>query len=451
MHEGMFQRLINVFHEAFDRLGLQVGLGVLEDQAVLIHKAMTVQTRNYHNLEHVFKLIDEENPIQTLAALYHDIVYYQVDLGFLPQIYTIISPYILERDESFLLVESPEPDDDLFDLTLTVFGMQPGRWLSPEDGLNEFLSALVMTKKLKGILPEPELLKIALCIEATIPFRGTTASGDDHTYMLEQRGLQAAEKHHLSINRTEIEQAVKVAVKFANRDVENFAETDVSCFLDTTWKLLPELNVPLRSSDVYTIREYRLALQGMESFLSSLCPEVVFHQYRGVPTDAAYQQMVQRAGSNIETARDYLRVKLVAQAILEALAEQTGGDAPLSLFMGDLPHEGARPQRLENFLPETPIPSWVDESTPVYKLLAAGRRGEVGYDLKTAPTSLFLYKHLKPEAIIQLLELAHQMFAGHLSSSEFLAEVEPAVRVAIARACSEMVFTRRQLLLKYTE
>ena len=451
MHEGMFHRLINVFHESFDRLGVQVGLGVLEDQAVLIHKAMTVQTRNYHNLEHVFKLIDEENPIQTLAALYHDIVYYQVDLGFLPQIQTIISPYILERDESFLLVEFPEPDDDLFDLTLTVFGMQPGRWLTPADGLNEFLSALVMTKKLKGILPEAELLKIALCIEATIPFRGTTASGDDHTYMLEQRGLQAAEKHHLAINRTEVEQAVKVAVKFANRDVENFAETDVSCFLDTTWKLLPELNVPLRSSDVYTIREYRLALQGMESFLSSLCPEVVFHQYRGVPTDAAYQQMVQRAGSNIETACDYLRVKLVAQAILEALAEQTGGDAPLSLFMGDLPHEGARPQRLENFLPETPIPNWVDELAAVYKLLAAGRRGEVGYDLKTAPTSLFLYRNLKPEAIIRLLELAYQMFAGRLSTSEFLAEVEPAVRVAIARACSEMVFTRRQLLLKYTE
>jgi hypothetical protein len=451
MHEGMFQRLINVFHESFDRLGVQVGLGVLEDQAVLIHKAMTVQTRNYHNLEHVFNLIDDDDPIQTLAALYHDIVYYQVDLGFLPQIYTIISPYILERNESFLLVESPDPDDDLFDLILTIFGMQPGRWLTPTDGLNEFLSALVMTKKLKGILPEQELLKIALCIEATIPFRGTTASGEDHTYKLEQRGLQAAEKHHIPINRTEVEQAVRVAVRFANCDVENFAETDTSSFLDTTWKLLPELNVPLRSSDVYTIREYRQALQGMESFLSSLCPEVVFHQYRGVPADADYKLMVERAGRNIETAREYLRVKLVAQAILEALAELTGGDAPLSLFMGDLPHEGARPQRLENFLPEIPIPSWVDEAAPVYKLLAAGRRGEVGYDLKTAPTSLFLYKQLKPDAIAQLLELARQMFAGRLSCSEFLAEVEPTARIEIARACAEMVFTRRQLLMKYTE
>ncbi len=89
--EGMLQRLINVFRESFDRLGVSVGLDVLEDQAVLIHKAMTVQTRNYHNLEHVFDLIEADNPIQTLAALYHDIVYYQVDLGFLPQIHLLIS------------------------------------------------------------------------------------------------------------------------------------------------------------------------------------------------------------------------------------------------------------------------------------------------------------------------------------------------------------------------
>jgi hypothetical protein len=418
---------------------------------VLIHKAMTVQTRNYHNLGHVFNLIDEENPIQTLAALYHDIVYYQVDLGFLPQIHSMISPYVLEESGSFLLVQSPLPNDKLYTLTLAVFGAQPGQSLSPANGLNEFLSALVMNKKLGWILPEKDLLKVTLCIEATIPFRGPTANGEDYSYTLERRTLLAAEIHGILIDQAEIEQAVKLAVKFANRDVENFAELDVSYFLDTTWKLLPELNVPLRSSDVYTIREYRQALQGMENFLTYLCPEVVFHHYRGVPADEAYKQMVQRAGKNIETAREYLRVKLVAQAILEALAELTGGDAPLTLFMGDLPHEGARPQRLEHYLPDTPIPGWVDADAAVYKLLAAGRRGELGFDLKTAPTSLFLYKQLKPEAITRLLDLARLMFTNRLSAGEFLMQVEPAVRVAIARACAEMVYTRRDLLLKFAE
>ena len=449
--EGMLQRLINVFRGSFDRLGVPVGLDVLEDQAVLIHKAMTVQTRNYHNLEHVFNLVDEEDPIQTLAALYHDIVYYQVDLGFLPQIHSIISSYIREQSGSFLLADPPSPGDELYSLTLAVFGRQPGQTLSPENGLNEFLSALVMNKKLGWILPEKDLLKVTLCIEATIPFRGPSANGEDYSYMLERRARLAAEKQGLSISQEEIEQAVKLAVKFANRDVENFAEPDASCFLDTTWKLLPELNVPLRSSEVYTVREYRQALQGMENFLTYLRPEVVFHHYRGVPTDEAYHKMVQRAGRNLETARKYLRIKLVAQAILEALAELTGGDAPLTLFMGDLPHEGARPQRLEDYLPDTPVPGWVEVDAPVYKLLAAGRRGEVGFDLKTAPTSLFLYKRLKPEAITRLVDLARQMFSGQLSSGEFLAQVEPGVRAAIAHACAEMVFTRRDLLAKFAE
>ncbi len=449
--EGMLQKLINVFRGSFERLGAPVGLDVLEDQAVLIHKAMTVQTRNYHNLEHVFNLIDEEDPIQTLAALYHDIVYYQVDLGFLPQIRLIISSYIREQSGSFLLVRSPDPEDELYGLTLAVFGRQPGQSLSPANGLNEFLSALVMNKKLGWILPEKDLLKITLCIEATIPFRGPSVDGEDYSYTLARRAGLATEKRGLPLDQEQIEQSVKLAVEFANRDVENFAEPDASCFLDTTWKLLPELNVPLRSSDVYTICEYRQALQGMENFLTNLSPEVVFHHYRGVPPEETYRQMVQRAGRNIETAREYLRVKLVAQAILEALAELTGGDAPLTLFMGDLPHEGVRPPRLEDYLPDTRMPGWVEADAPVYKILAAGRRGILGFDLKTAPTSLFLYKRLKPEAITRLLDLARQMFSGQLSSGEFLAQVEPGVRAAIARACAEMVFTRRELLLKFAE
>ena len=136
---------------------------------------------------------------------------------------------------------------------------------------------------------------------------------------------------------------------------------------------------------------------------------------------------------------------------LPALAELTGGDAPLTLFMGDLPHEGARPQRLEDYLPDTPTPGWVNAEASVYKLLDAGRRGELGFDLKTAPTSLFLYKRLTPEAIIRLLDLARRMFSGRMSSREFLAQVEPNVRMAVARACAEMVFTRRELLLKFAE
>ncbi len=81
------------YTEAFEALQLTVEGKKLEEMAVLIHRAMTVQARHYHNLEHVFGFVDPDNPIQTLAGLYHDIVYYQVDQGFLPEILEIISPY----------------------------------------------------------------------------------------------------------------------------------------------------------------------------------------------------------------------------------------------------------------------------------------------------------------------------------------------------------------------
>jgi len=61
----------------------------------------------------------------------------------------------------------------------------------------------------------------------------------------------------------EIEDTIVGAVVFANRDVDSFAEKDASVFLDGTWKLLPETNVALRSGRIYSIKDYRLALQKM--------------------------------------------------------------------------------------------------------------------------------------------------------------------------------------------
>lgn len=79
MHEGNLQRLIFLFKGAFDSLGVVVPLVKIEDLSVLIYKGMTVQARNYHNLDHVFSLTDAQSPIITLSALFHDLVYCQVD------------------------------------------------------------------------------------------------------------------------------------------------------------------------------------------------------------------------------------------------------------------------------------------------------------------------------------------------------------------------------------
>lgn len=450
MSEGTIQRLIGIFNHAFQQLGVEVDLDTLEDFSVLIHKAMTVQARNYHSLDHVFTFLDADDPIPTLAALFHDIVYYQVDLGFLPEILEIISPYVHQDGEDFRIASEGHPEDRAFALTLGAFGLLPGQTVRPTTGLNEFLSAVVMNKTLEGIVPEKDLLKMTFCIEATIPFRGPSDQGENPFNLLEERLRRLVKQFGIEMPDQEIENAIRTAVHIANIDVASFAEPDVGVFLDSTWKLFPEMNVPLRSRTVYTIREYRQALQSTERFFRTVDPQRIFHHYKGEPTEAEFQQMVERARFNISTGAQYLRVKLLAQAILEALAEVSGGDAPLSLFTGDLPKDGERPLRLEDFLPEIPTPEWVDPNSVVYTLLAFGRAGEQPeFDLDTSPMSTFVYKMLPPQEIERSLALTREMFAGNINAHDFLGQLDPAVVAPIARASAAMVFTRSQYLMKY--
>lgn len=449
MQIGTVQKLISIFDQSFKRLNLQVSLDRLEMLAVTIHRGMTAQARHFHTLEHVFAFVDSDDPIGTLASLYHDIVYYQVDMGFSPHIWELIAPYISQVNGEFCVSEKIEPDDHLVWLALEVFDFRPGQHLSSPAELNEFLSALVMNKQLGDLLSEKDMLRMDLCIEATIPFRGVTPSGESHFEEMERRLSEIAKRHDIELTEQELIDTLRTAVMFGNKDIENFAESDPGRFLDNTWKLLPETNAALRLPDVYSIGTYRLALQKMETFFNNLDPEVVFNQYRGVPHDQEYQQMVRYARSNIKVAREYLKLKILSMTVLEALAIVTGGDAPVSLFMGDVPREGVSIKRLEYFLPELEDSAWVDHSSVIYKLLDSGRASETSFDMKNSPLSLFVYKIVPPEKISPYLDLAQEMFEKRLDAHDFLMKIDKNLVKATAHASSMMVFTRRQALLKY--
>lgn len=449
MQAGTVQKLITIFNQSFQEMGITVSLEKLENLAVTIHRAMTVQARHFHTLEHVFAFVDPADPIRTMAALYHDVVYYQVDMGFSPQIWELIAPYVRKENDEFYVAENLPADDRLVLLTLDVFNLQKGQKLSSVDALNEFLSALVMNKQLGGLVREKDLLCMTLCIEATIPFRGLTPEGQSHFEVMEQRLQEISERYGLGLSEHEVIETVKIAVMFSNKDIENFAEVDPGRFLDNTWKLLPETNAALRLPDVYSIGTYRQALQKMEVFLVGLNQESVFNQYRGIPPDDEYHHMTRYARNNIVIAREYLKLKILATSILEALAIATGGDAPLSLFMGDIPREGVSIKRLEYFLPDVDEPAWVDQHSMMYHLLETGRSSDTSFDMKNSPLSLFIYKTMPPEKIAEALGRAEDFFEGRLSAHDFLTGFNPAVVQPIARASSIMVFTRRQALLAY--
>lgn len=449
MQVGTVQKLITIFSESFQKLGQEVPLGKLEDLAVTIHRAMTVHARHFHTLEHVFSFVDQEDPIRTLAALYHDIVYYQVDMGFSPQIWQIISPYITQSNGDFFVAADISPDDRVAVLMLDIFDLQPGQKLSSVAALNEFLSGLVMARQLSGIVPEKDLLRMTLCIEATIPFRGRNAAGQNHFESMEARLPAILAKYGIDLSKEDLVQIIQTSVIFANKDIENFAEADPGRFLDNTWKLLPETNAALRLPDVYSIGTYRMALQKMVQFFNGLDPDSVFNQYRGVPADDDFAMMASRAHNNITVAREYLKIKILSMVILEALAVATGGDAPVSLFMGDVPREGVSIKRLEYYLPEMPTPAWVDANATIFRLLDSGRASDTSFDMRNSPLSLFIYKTIPLETIEQYLEIAQEMIQGKISAHEFLTRLDKKLVSPIAQASSIMVYTRRAALMQY--
>jgi len=449
MHVGAVQKLISIFNQSFRDLGVKVSLGKLEALSVTIHRAMTVQARHFHTLEHVFNFVDPDNAIVSLAALYHDIVYYQVDMGFSPQIWQLISPYVRRENDIFYLMENIPTSDRAYYLTLEIFDLRPGQQLSSVAALNEFLSAMVMNKQLSGIVSEKDLVLMTICIEATIPFRGFTPDGKNHFDLMELRLPKIIERYGLDLSHEGLLEGIKTSVVFANKDIENFAETDPGRFLDSTWKLLPETNAALRLPEVYSIGAYRHALLNMDVFFKNLDPRTVFSQYRGVPSDDDYNYMMRLARNNIQIARLYLGFKILGNSILEALAKATGGDAPLSLFMGDIPREGVTIKRIEYFLPELEDPEWVDHNSTIYQLLESGRASETSFDMKNSPLSLFVYKSVPPEKIQAYMKRALEFFSGQLSPEEFLHIIDPSIVQPIARASSVMVFTRRQALLKF--
>jgi hypothetical protein len=450
MQNKDLKRLTDIYLSAFESLGVSCTKQRARKLAVNIQLAMSAHGRNYHNLDHVFSFVDPNDPICTLAAMYHDVVYYQVDQGFTPEILAIIIPNIYELEGEFYISKNIPENDRLAWMTLAVFDLKAGQKLTSLDALNEFLSALVLVRELGNLVQTKDLLKMIVCIEATIPFRAKDKHGLTPFEVMEKRLQHVAKKYcETPIKPRDIENTIKAAVVFSNKDIGNFSESDPARFLDNTWKLLPETNAALRDRDAYSIRSYRIALQKMRSFMMFVEPEMVFGQYHGVPSDSEYREMVERAQANIIVARDYLKIRLVTIAILEALAQISGGDTPLSIFMGDLSDQAGNSPRIEDFLPDIPTPSWVDQAPVIRDLLEVGRASESNFDTRNSRLSLFVFKSLSPKKMEHSFEKSLDMFSGQMTPEKFLEQVEKPVVAAIAHAGASMVLMRRDKLIKY--
>jgi hypothetical protein len=326
--EQEYQKCLDKLIWATNQLQVEVSQEHLQKIAELIVQPMTGPWRYFHTPDHIFEVGGSTDPIEVLAALFHDLVYVQVDQSVNFNLAYYISPLIKEvkplkggeKEHLKIRDRSELPEDPIFDMVLAVFGFVPGQKLSPFAGQNEFLSALVAAKALQPFLSPKILVPIIACIEATIPFQMPTEDGLTASDQLYQRLQATNEQFNLELTDNELIYIVKRAVRMANRDVDGFATPSAASFLDNTWNLLPETNHNLINSSSYTVQEYRISLQKMEGFLNFLQPKSVFRHFKGEPDKETYERLVNGAHKNIEVARLYLGTKLVTIAFIEAIS-----------------------------------------------------------------------------------------------------------------------------------
>lgn len=419
--EQEYQKCLDKLIWATNQLEVEVSQEHLQKIAELIVQPMTGPWRYFHTPDHIFEVGGSTDPIEVLAALFHDLVYVQVDQSVNFNLAYYISPLIKEvkplkggeKEHLKIRDRSELPDDPIFDMLLAVFGFVPGQKLSPFGGQNEFLSALVAAKALQPFISPKVLVPIIACIEATIPFQMPTEDGLTSSDRLYQRTQETNDQFKLGLSNDEVLNIVKRAVRMANRDVEGFATPSAASFLDNTWNLLPETNHNLINSSSYTVQEYRISLQKMEGFLNFLQPKSVFRHFDGEPDKETYERLVNGAQRNIEVARLYLGTKLVTIAFIEAISLRVGLDIPLSTMMGELPEKGnSKAKKLEDFLPNLSDgyhPKNELEIT-VLNLLEKGRTKSSAYDIKHSPLSTFFVKAMGFDEINDQLNQAKEFF-----------------------------------------
>ena len=436
------RQIIDLFSNALKSLNYEISSNVIEKWSLLVHRAMDGGGRSYHGPYHILHLAHGSKPIVALAAIYHDIVQVSVDHGAPPEVSKAFNKFVKVENGDYILQDIDVKKDRLFHFSTLIFGIEKGVKLNPFEGRNEFLSSLVCINELGEHIKEKDILKICVCIEATIPFRESGSDGRDPLQIVRERLSQLNDKFAVGFSEEELDQTIFRATELANKDVDNFSEVLVENFIENTWNILPESSPAMRYPNTLRIKDFRKALQGMEGFLSNLKPEVVYSSYKGYPPQSEMDSLLKRTKSNIGIAVRYLRIRIYAISILEAIAELTGGDTSLSLFLGDMENQKGTIS-LDDFLPlEDELQNKKDLDPLILRFLSMGHRGHLKYEMNSCLYTSVVYRVTGDERIQKDFSLAKDFFQNNLSSEDFLKNQNKYLIFSILDSLLELVSTR---------
>merc|ERR1712084_76877 len=157
--------------------------------------------------------------------------------------------------------------------------------------------------------------------------------------------------------------------------------------------------------------DYAFALKKMAGFFGYLDPNTIYMSFRDDNDKkkiALHRERTRRAKSNIEVAKKYMNCKLISIGVIAAISELSGGDAPIALFLGDLPEANFTSISIEDFMevPDKPISHQISVDKCVFEILRNGRESESKFDIKNSPLAAYLYALIGDEGVEKCLSHA---------------------------------------------
>lgn len=457
MTNQLNDRMVTVYaklvESAFAELEKNISAREIEGLAIFLTRTMGTESRDYHRPQHSLDVATNLPALALLAGLFHDIVYVQVDPSWQLTLRNLLGPFKISAELRINIAEALASSTDKWDkIAAIIFGFENEKDLPPFRGLNEFLSALVMTKKIGPYLSDVEMIKAIACVESTIPFRKEDESGLGPAKRLSKRLKLATQAAGIAeLSEAELKATIDCCRKIVERDLSSFGSETSAAYLTDTWRVIFENNVSMRNT-FFSVSEYRRAIYNSYNFLSGLHPSLLFWQEEGKEKN----RHLIRATHNLTVGAEYLRAQITGVTLVEAIALETGGDAPWEIFAGSV--KRGRDHEFHPLVPETFLAlkkTLGDEKSEirqeVYELLIAGREQHSRFDRKDAPLAAYIYGHLNQKKFEDLWANIRLFIDGKLPAVDLLSTLSPEVMQPLLEAVGRVAETRQDEVFSLRE
>lgn len=408
-------RIENLLQESMDALPTREPFKQ-DDSAKLakiIFESMNTQGRLYHGIQHVFDISKTmQEPIVILAALFHDVIYFSIDKALTAEQQQLLD-VVLNPEKTQQPTLADVIEDPVAMKVVDLFNFTPGDELK-KCGSNEFLSTIVGVRALSKWLSDRELIQLAACIEATVPFRPFVddKSPTDRLYdRLQQVYPEQDQEWYID--------TVHKAVKTASCDLGSFDTPDLDYFLDSSWKLLPEAR-PVLLDENCPLIEFQNELKALEGRTKFLLGSVsnIFPYFQNSPSMEEIRRKEELAESNLLMAHQYSQVRLLQVMVLVDFFELMGEDPntmPLRpILQLDAPRRssGMGGATRAAVSPASSPFVLTTEEQQIRHWLVDGRRTCFPWDPAKAPFAAYLFDSLGPEGTKKAIEIGKNQEPG---------------------------------------